>query len=133
MKLPFALIVLFIGTASCAEMDEPARPVPSERTSNSLPVITNTLISGRESEPLSGALGMTDADGDEISVHLIDAPDWLSISQAGRLSGTPPAEAIGETTFQLSMSDGFGTVTTAFTLQISYHPLEQALRTGDYT
>lgn len=150
-----ALVSLLMFVASCTEgedgqmmmetppsdtMDEtppspppspPPPPTPPE--TNAAPVITTETITGQEGVPLDARLRATDADGDTISFALIDGPKWLSVGPSGIVSGTPGGTDIGDAPITVAASDGTNRVEAEIDLDIAYDPIEQALRTGDYT
>lgn len=109
----------------------PPTTPPSE--TNAAPVITTETITGQEGTPLDTTLRATDEDGDTLSFALVDGPKWLRIGAGGSVTGTPGGSDIGEDPITVSASDGTNTTEAEIDLEIAYDPIEQALRTGDYT
>ncbi|MEM6555026.1 MAG: ImpA family metalloprotease [Pseudomonadota bacterium] len=145
-------LILMSCTASDEEMmdgdvppttiDDPDNPdtppetppdTPPDPEPNSAPVIETDSLSGQEGIPLSATLQASDSDGDTISFALVDGPKWLRISAAGEVTGTPGGADIGEDPITVSATDGTDTSEAEIDLEIIYDPIEQALRTGDYT
>ncbi|MEO1188199.1 MAG: ImpA family metalloprotease, partial [Pseudomonadota bacterium] len=106
---------------------------PPGSDSNGAPVITTESISGQEGVALETTLRATEEDGDAITFALVEGPEWLHVSTSGAVTGTPGALDIGDSSITVSASDGEATTEAELDLEIAYDPIEQALRTGDYT
>lgn len=135
---------LILGVAACSGGGDDASteppgivpPTPSSPPSsgsNSAPVIETSAISGLANIALSTSIAASDADGDAISFSLIESPDWLSVNASGATSGTPSASDIGASTIVVEASDGTDATRAEIRLNVTSDPVEQALRTGDYT
>ncbi len=109
----------------------PETPPPSG--TNAAPVITTESISGQEGIALETMLRATDEDGDAITFALVEGPEWLQISTSGAVTGMPGGSDIGDGSITVSASDGEATTEANVDLKIAYDPIEQALRTGEYT
>lgn len=119
--------------------DPPTTPPPTEppvtppTDPNSAPSIETSSIKGRETVALSNRISATDADGDTITFSLIEGPDWLEISNTGHATGTPTGISVGTSDIIVEAFDGTDKSRRTITLEIAYDPIEQALRTGDFT
>ncbi len=76
----------------------------------SLPEFSTKVITksdGAVQAPYSDTLEgeATDADGDPLTYHKVDGPDWLTVSTNGTLSGTPGVLDWGTNTFTVSVKD----------------------------
>lgn len=120
---------------SVTDPTPPSTPpeTPPTSATNAAPVITTESISGQEGVALETTLRATDDDGDAISFALVEGPEWLQISTSGAVTGTPGGSDIGDGSITVSASDGEAITETDVDLEIAYDPIEQALRTGDYT
>ena len=55
----------------------------------------------------------TDADGDALSFSRVSGPAWLSVSENGAITGTPPAASVGTNEWSVRVEDGRGGSDTA--------------------
>lgn len=139
MSYKIGVMGLILGLAACSGGDETTTPPgvvpvpPSATESNSAPVIETSTISGLENVALSVTISASDADGDAISFTLIESPDWLTVNASGAASGTPGSADIGSSTIIVEASDGTDASRAEITLDIASDPIDQALRTGDFS
>ena len=72
---------------------------------------TASIIGGTEGKAYSQKVLVNDADGDPISLELVDPPAWLTISSDGILSGTVPSDdtkILSAETVTIKATDGQG-------------------------
>lgn len=59
-----------------------------------------------------------DADGDKLTFSKTDGPDWLNVSEAGKLSGTPSSGDKGNNIFTIEVSDGQASDTATVKIKV---------------
>ena len=106
-----------------AELTNPgvasSRPAPmnAEPTISSTPVTTAAF-----GQLYQYQITAQDPDGDSLSFSKVDGPEWLTVSTAGLISGTPPENALGDISVTINLSDD-GTpgmsVTQSYTLSVT--------------
>ena len=72
---------------------------------------TTSIVGGTEGKAYSQKILVNDADGDPISLELVDPPSWLTIGSDGTLSGTVPSDDTkisSAETVTIKASDGQG-------------------------
>ncbi len=89
-------------------------------TENVAPVLQNQPVTSIDAdEAYAYQLDVTDANGDTITYAAISLPTWLSLSDAGLISGTPNTSHIGQHTVSVSFSDGEFTEELTYTLRVN--------------
>ncbi len=98
---------------------------------NAPPTISSTPpTSAEEGLPLSYQATATDREGNPFTFSLVSAPAWLSMTSAGRLSGTPPTGSAGSYPVSLRVTDSAtsslghsrASTTQSFSLAVSPAP-----------
>lgn len=109
-------------------------PPTTPPAQNMPPVVSATDLSAQlDGGSISVPINVSDPDGDPVELVLIDAPDWISLSEDGQLTGTPDTDQPGSYEVYIEASDGTNTSQITLTLTLFMDPVEQALATGDYT
>ncbi len=92
---------------------------------NQKPVFESALpdTNIEENVAFSFLYNVTDADGDDISLSLLEAPEGAELSEAGELTWTPGIDASGDYLIVVSADDGFDTVNDSAMVTVlnTYH------------
>ncbi len=109
--------------AGTLRFDDVQVEIQSVQESNQAPQFTSDPAdSATGHHAYSYKLAAADADGDEISFSLTEAPGWLTLGDRGDgtaiLTGTPDSTAVGTHTVTVSVSDGFDTSTQTFSVRV---------------
>lgn len=109
-------------------------PPTAPPAQNMPPVASSTDVRAQlDGGSISVPINVSDPDGDSVELVLLDAPDWVSLSDNGQLTGTPDVDQLGSYEVSIEASDGTNTSQITLTLTLFMDPVEQALATGDYT
>lgn len=125
------------GNSGTSGEDLPAVPppgiAPPTVEANSAPAVTTREVRVQFGEDMDVAIATADANGDPVTLTLVDGPEWLTLTSTGQLTGTPGIDDVG--TFEIAVEANDGTDTTRATIEITLFidPVEQALATGDFT
>ncbi|WP_283193222.1 Ig-like domain-containing protein [Rhizobium sp. AN80A] len=101
---------------------------------NDAPVATGSMIQTREDVPVSGVVAATDADGDPLTYAIATGPrnGTAVIDASGRYLYSPNTDFNGSDSFDISISDGQGGVTTV-TIAVTVTPVNDAPVGSDAT
>ncbi|MEM9573007.1 MAG: ImpA family metalloprotease [Pseudomonadota bacterium] len=124
------------GGGSNSDGDLPDTPpigdIPPSQA-NAAPIVSTKQVRAQTGENFVANVAIVDADGDPVSLSLIDGPDWISLTPDGQLTGTPSTDDIGTFEVILDASDGIDTTRATIELTLFMDPIEQAMMTGDFT
>ncbi len=100
---------------------------------NRAPSISGNPILGVEGKSYLFSPVITDPDGDALTLSITNAPAWLSFDkETGTLSGIPDSTEIGTyPNIHITADDGVLQESMQIEIEVTYDPLEQAIRTGD--
>ncbi len=91
----------------------------TDASANTLPTVPVLDISqGRERVPFNATISATDADGDSLIYTKLSGPDWLSISNAGAVTGTPNVGSNGSEEITFRVFDGTDKVEGSATVTV---------------
>lgn len=106
------------GTSDSALVSIVVRSVNDAPEFSSAPI--DTVVQGRNYQY---DITVADVDSDDLSVSLLQAPDWLTLDNvsAGNftLTGVPPVSAMGSNPVVLQVSDGQATADQAFSILVT--------------
>ncbi|SFU17467.1 Ig-like domain-containing protein [Mesorhizobium sp. YR577] len=94
---------------------------------NDLPVASGASHTTREDTPVAGVIRATDVDGDALTFTLVGQPPngTVVLDADGTYIYTPNADFNGTETFQVSVNDGHGGITTV-TVAVTVTPVNDA-------
>ncbi len=99
---------------------------------NDPPVFTSSPVTvAAINEEYEYRISTTDADGEKVTIGAVAKPSWASITDSGngvaKLSGKPPAAALGDTQVRLQAKDGSSSVDQSFILRVNARPTLSSL------
>ena len=99
-----------LASLAAADVDSPEEIQALVDSVNSAPVFNSvTSTTAVEGQSLSFTVTATDSAGDALTfTAATQLPEWLSLSEAGVLAGTPTNSDVGQTVISVEVSDGFG-------------------------
>ena len=110
-----------LASLAAADVDSPEEIQALVDSVNSAPVFNSvTSTTAVEGQSLSFTVTATDSAGDALTfTAATQLPEWLSLSEAGVLAGTPTNSDVGQTVISVEVSDGFGnTVEQTLTITV---------------
>lgn len=121
------------GGSEGSATTSPPIAIPPTSQSNTAPSVTTEEIRAQTGEAIDVGIATVDADGDPVTLTLVDGPDWVSLTSDGRLTGTPEVDAVGTYEIVVDANDGTDTTTATIEIRLFMDPVEQAFATGDFT
>ncbi|WP_261858900.1 putative Ig domain-containing protein [Photobacterium sanguinicancri] len=94
--------------------------VVSTAGDNVAPVLTGSPVrEAVQGGQYVSAMSATDADGDQLTFRLIEAPSGMTVDGKGRIAWSVPAELTGQVAVSLEVSDGTHFIHRSWTITIS--------------
>ncbi|OZG70938.1 hypothetical protein BTA51_22790 [Hahella sp. CCB-MM4] len=94
------------------------------RGSNQLPEFNNPPVyTAVVDNPYQYQIDASDADGDNITLGIVDGPEGMTLSSDGLVSWTPDASQLGIQDVTLYADDGFGKTLLSYSINVTSEPV----------